>query len=257
MLKTDVIIIGGGLVGSALAIALAQVGINSIVLEREPQEKAFSAIEDGRSSAISLASIRLLKNIGAWDAAESAAEAIRDILVLDGYSSARVHYDHKTIGNDPFGYIIPNPALRSSLLKEAQAQAGVDLRFCANVVAIKQEAAQVTVELADGEILRAALLVAADGRGSKTREMLGIGRKVIDYDQTAIVCTIKHELPHHGIALERFFPVGPFAVLPLTNNRSSLVWTEQTQMSKEMLALDDAAFIEEISLRVGDWLGKI
>jgi 2-octaprenyl-6-methoxyphenol hydroxylase len=256
-MDSDIIIIGAGLAGLATAIAAAQEGFSCHVLDRGSREEALSDIYDGRASAISESSVRLLKGLGAWDGMVTHANPIEDILVLDGFSDAKVHYDHHALGNVPFGYIIPNPTIRSALLKRAESLSNIQIKFNTHVSHYDADAHQVQVRTSKNEHYRAALLLACDGRFSATREWMGIQHRTKLYGQTAIVCTIAHEKPHQHVAVERFLPRGPFALLPMTQNRSCVVWTESDAMARHMLRLDEEAFIEELRLRSGDYLGEM
>jgi 2-octaprenyl-6-methoxyphenol hydroxylase len=255
--SSDILVIGGGLAGLATAIAAAQEGFSCRVLDKGTCEAASDTRYDGRASAISESSVRLLKSLGAWEGMREAANPIEDILVVDGFSDAKVHYDHSTMGDTPFGYIIPNANIRGALLQRAQALPNIHIDFQADIQSYHHDAHGVRVECADGTTHHAALMLACDGRFSKTRDWMGIDHRTVMYGQTAIVCTIAHAKPHHHVAVERFMPRGPFAILPMTENRSCIVWTEPDAMAKHMISLDEEAFLEELVLRSGDYLGEI
>lgn len=266
MTHSDILIIGSGLAGAATALALADLGLSIHVIDHEPIEKALNTDHDGRASAISEASVRLLKSLGAWDGMAADAEPIRDILVVDGFSSALVHFDHhkaklsknqKADNQTPFGYIIPNPSIRTALLRKAQAHANITLHHSARVAQYHRSDSSAGVTLDDGRVLTANLMVACDGRFSKTREWMGITHRTTMYGQTALVCTIEHDKPHQGVALERFLDRGPFAVLPMTGNRSCVVWTEPDAMYKHFMRLSDTELNECLMERAGNYLGAI
>jgi 2-octaprenyl-6-methoxyphenol hydroxylase len=257
MEQHDVIIIGGGMVGMATAIALATAGIRSAVIERVPHPKQLESRFDGRTSALSLGTKRLLDTIGAWQHLEPHAQPIHDIRVIDGNSPLFLHYDHREVGSEPFGWILENRSIRESLFARGDALDAITLYAPNHVADMTIHPSHAEVTLDDGRQLHAPLLVAADGKFSATREKLGIQTLTVPYGQTAIVCTIAHSEPHDGLALERFLPIGPFAVLPMQHNRSSLVWTESADRAAMMLKLDDAEFVEEIARRVGGYLGDI
>ncbi len=259
---TDIIIVGAGLVGSVMAAALGHAGFRVSVFDIAPRERELSSAHDGRASAIAESSVRVYHHVGVWDTLAPHAEPIRDIRVVDGFSRAIVHYDSRRIEDKPekdrcFGYIIPNTAIKPALIRHAEATEGVTLHFESEILGIETDSGSVTVTLKDKTTHRAALLLAADGRFSKTREMVGIGVRRVTYDQTALVTVISHEKPHHGLALERFLPAGPFAALPMTDNRSGIVWTESHSMAAHMLKLSDSAFTEELAWRLGDEPGKV
>lgn len=258
MEQHDVIIIGGGMVGMAAAIAFATAGIHSAVVEHIPHPNQLESKFDGRTSALSLGTKRLLDTIGAWAPMAEHAQPINDIRVIDGDSPLFLHYDHREVGNEPFGWILENRIIRKALFARGDAlEAAITLHAPNTATDIHITPSHAKVTLDNGTILHAPLLVAADGKFSQTRERLGIKTMTVPYQQTALVCTIAHSEPHHGLALERFLPIGPFAVLPMQHNRSSLVWTESADSAKILLELDDAEFIDEIQRRVGGYLGEI
>lgn len=258
MEQHDVIIVGGGMVGMAAAIAFATAGIRSAVIERVPHPRQLESRFDGRTAAISLGTKRLLDTIGAWQHMAPHAQPISDIRVIDGNSPMFLHYDHREVGNEPFGWIVENRIIREALFKRGDALADfITLYAPHSAETVQTYSSHASVTLDDGRELRAPLLVVADGKFSATRAKLGIKALTVPYGQTAIVCTIAHSLPHNGLALERFLPIGPFAALPMRDNRSSLVWTESTERAPQMLTLDDADFCAEIQRRVGGYLGDI
>lgn len=256
MKRLDIVIAGGGLVGSATAIALAKRGMKVAVIEKAPRAQELEGAFDGRTSAIAQSSVRVFKHLGVWDRLVKEAEAILDIRVVDEHSTALVHYDHREIGK-PFGYIFPNSALKPALLNAAEEEPGVEFYYGCQIADFAIDGFGVDVTLNSSEKLRASLLIAADGRFSETRRKLGIDERVYTYGQTAMVCTISHKEPHQGLALERFLPAGPFAVLPLKHKRSGVVWSEPEAMSKYLLSLPEETFLEELKLRLGDYLGEI
>ncbi len=270
ILHTEVAIVGGGLAGLTLGIALARHGVDTVVVDREDPARALAAGFDGRVSAIALASQRMLSAIGLWQHV-SEAQPMWDIRVSDGSSPLFVHYDHAVLGDDPFGWLVENRVMR-----QAQQAALADLprlRLLAPQGVTQMGVTEVDfgqpgsgaaarLVLGDGRELRARLVVGADGRGSAMRQAAGI--KTVDwaYRQTGIVCTVCHERPHHGVAQERFLPAGPFAILPMTDDaegqhRSSLVWTEPPERAAAILALDDAGFVAEMQQRFGNHFGAL
>ncbi|HYM33555.1 MAG TPA: UbiH/UbiF/VisC/COQ6 family ubiquinone biosynthesis hydroxylase [Candidatus Cybelea sp.] len=255
-LSADAIVVGGGLVGLSLAVALARGGLRTVAIDRENPARALAAEFDGRVSAIAHASQVALRTIGIWQHVRE-AEPIRDIRVSDGDSLLFLHYDHRELGDEPFGHMVENRELRHALQCAARDCAGLELLAPAAVVACERGAAKTTVTLADARTITAPLVIAADGRDSPLRRAAGIDTIGWRYGQSGIVCTVVHELPHRGVAQERFLPAGPFAILPMTGNRSSLVWTEREDLAPAILALDDAAFLAELSARFGDHLGAL
>ena len=253
--KTDLIIIGGGMVGLSLAIAVAQSGVNVTVVEKDDLDLQLKPEFDGRVSAISLGSERVLNAIGVWQYMLPKAEAILDIRVADDYSTSHVHYNYHDTGSEPMGHMVENRHTRIALLKRVAELPNINLITKTEVSNFERDANNATVTLSNGSIWQAPLLVAADGRRSKMRDLVGIKTIERGYKQHAIVCTIEHELPHQGLALQRFLPAGPFAALPMQNNRSAIVWSEDERLAPEVIKLPDVEFAAEIKVRLGDYLG--
>ncbi len=255
--RADVLIVGGGLVGLTLGCALAGAGLRVTLVDREAPGAMLDRAFDGRASAIAHASQRALEAIGVWRGMAAEAEPILEIRVSDGDSPLFLHYDHRELGEGPLGYMVENRTIRRALHATARALPMLDLRAPAELVALERGGAGVLARLADGGEVRAGLVVAADGRDSKLRREAGIRVVSWRYRQSGIVCTVAHARPHRGIAQERFLPAGPFAILPLKGNRSSLVWTEREELAPAMMALDEAGFEAEVAERFGDHLGAL
>ena len=252
----EVVVVGGGMVGLSLALGLAGAGVPVALIERAKLSDMAAATFDGRGSAVAAGSQRILDGLGLWDGLADEAEPILEIRVADGTSPLFMHYDHKEIGDGPLGWIVENSVTRRALAAAAgksslQVYDGAELAECN----FGDDAA--VLDLADRRQITARLVVAADGRNSPLREAAGIDAVRWRYPQTGIVCAIHHELPHNGIAQEHFLPAGPFAILPMTQNRSSIVWTERNDLAPDILALDDGAFTAELGERFGSFLGKI
>jgi 2-octaprenyl-6-methoxyphenol hydroxylase len=267
VLKTEVLIAGGGMVGMATAAALGEAGIPCVLVDPESGAERASAAYDGRASAIAYGSQQALTSLGLWWAMAAAAEPILDIRVSDGRPGSDaaplfLHYDHRDSGLDaPFGAIVKNRAIRQALLARLADLSEVTVIAPGRVSALTNRSASIDVALADGQHIVASLVVAADGARSALRAAAGIGISDFAYAQTGIVCTVTHELAHEGVAHEHFLPSGPFAMLPMTDHeglhRSSIVWTERRDLAPAMLALGDDAFSDEIERRFGDSLGRI
>lgn len=253
-LKTQVIITGGGLVGLTLAIALCRANIDVVVIEKQLPEDTINTKTDGRASAISSSSIELLKAISVWEHVK-ASQPILDIRITDGSSKLFVHYNYNEYGGKPFGEMVENTYIKAALIESAR-KIGVEI-LIGSVENIKSESSFVNVILNSGKNIKAQLLIGADGAKSKIRELSGIKSKGWDYKQAGIVLSISHEKPHSGIAHERFLPSGPFAILPLPGNRSSLVWTEKIDLAPLIMKLNEKDFMEELESRIGIFLGKI
>jgi len=262
MRRADIVISGGGMVGLSLGLALAQGGFRTVVADTAPFAAQLEAAFDGRVSALAYATIRMYRALGVWEAMAPNAQAIREILVTDGAPSRAaspfsLHFDAEEVGAPQLGAIVENRHIRAALFAQARAQKNLTLIAPAAVTGVTVAGGGVTATLANGETVQAALAVAADGRVSPLREAMGI--KVIgwSYPQIGIVATVEHEKPHNGVAYEHFLPAGPFAILPMTGNRSSLVWTEKKELAPALLALDEARFNEELSRRFGAHLGAV
>lgn len=261
-ITAEVAIVGAGLVGGTLAAALARFGVKTVVIDRLDPAATIAADFDGRASAVALSGQRFLSAIGIWPHLATQNEPIREIRVSDGSSPFFLHYDHAEVGDAPLGFMAENRHLRAAIAAELRAQDAPPLVLApAAVTAMSQTADAVTLTLADGRAVRASLVVSAEGRDAKLRTLAGIGVTGWTYPQVAIVATIGHARPHDGIAHEHFLPAGPFAILPLPDeknvHRSSLVWTERAELAAGYLALSDDAFLGEIQERVGGFLGDL
>lgn len=268
----DVVIVGGGMVGLTLGLALAGAGLSVTVVERADPARSTAAAFDGRASAIARGSQQVLAALGVWPDMAAEAQGITDIRVSDGRiglgaSSLFLHFDHREDGHRDkwaaLGYIVENRVARIALAQRARTMARLELLAPARLDRLEQtrDGESVDAVLADGRRIRARLAVAADGRESPLRKAAGIRVTAWDYPQCGIVCTLAHERPHHGVAHEHFLPAGPFAVLPMTAGsdgtpRSSLVWTERADLAPAMMALDAGDFARELERRFGGSLGK-
>ena len=255
----DVIIGGGGFVGLSLALALARLGLRVIVIDPVTAETALSERFDGRVSALSYASLRMFRTLGAWDTLALHAQPIEQILVTDARlgrpaSPFSLHFDGEEIGG-PLGVIAENRAIRHALYTAVAGVAQIRVIAPASVASLTVGGEAITVQLSTGEALKARLAVACDGRESPSRDAMDMGVVRWDYPQSGIVATVSHERPHNGTAYEHFLPAGPFAILPLPGNRSSLVWTEKRAVAARMLGLDQHSFEAEIAKRFGPHLG--
>ncbi|MBP6985437.1 MAG: 2-octaprenyl-6-methoxyphenyl hydroxylase [Alphaproteobacteria bacterium] len=253
----DVIIIGGGPAGSTQACALAMHGLKVIVIDHMDPEITLQASFDGRTTAIAFGSSNIYRGIDLWPEFETFAEPILDIRISDDNSYKHMHYDHRELGHNPMGYILENLKMRQSLYNKARSFDNLEWIAPAKVIRFEQHNSYVTIELDNGRILSAALLIAADGRNSQMRDMLKITTVKWSYHQKAIVCMIGHELPHQGVAHEHFLPTGPFAVLPMQGNRSSVVWSIQEDLAPSLMALDDLSFAQAMQDKFGDSLGTL
>jgi len=264
----DVIILGGGLVGLTLAAALDTGGLSVIVVDPADPVAQATRGHDGRATAIASASWRMLEAIGVAQALGGAAGgcAIDVIRVTDGLKPGGLTFTDASTnagaGAEPLGRMFENRALRAGLRARVEASAGVTLATPATPAAVERGEHGITVRLADGRVLAAPLLVAADGRRSPTREAAGIRVAQWRYDHHAIVTTITHERPHGNVAYEIFYPSGPFAILPMLPaaggaHRSAIVWSVAAADAPAFLELSERAFAHELGKRMGGVLGAL
>ncbi len=256
-LETDITIIGGGLAGMTAAIGLAEHGFEIAVVDMAPQGDLTAVEYDGRASALAYASCQLFEALGIWPHMEPYAQPILEIRVSDGPSLLSLHFDHETLGDGPLGHMVENRHTRIALYERLKEIKGVTLLAPERVAEIDRDKTGVTTTLTSGTVIKSDLIIGADGRGSLVRQHAGLPVSVIDYKQHGIVCSVEHEFSHCGIAHERFLPSGPFAILPLTGNRSSLVWTEKSHLTETIMGLSDRAFESEVRRRIGDFLGEV
>ncbi len=255
-IKADVLIVGGGLNGMPMAIALASAGLKTVVIDRDDPEKQIDAKFDGRVSAIAHCSVNLFKSIGLWDHIED-KQPMLDIRITDGPSKLFLHYDHKQLGDEPFGYMVENRVTRKAIRSRASELDNLILLAPDTLSSLERDQHKVTATTNAGENITARMVIGADGRNSHIQKQAGLKSVGWDYDQSGIVCTVAHQHPHNGVAQERFLSPGPFAILPMTGNRSSLVWTEKRAVAANMMALEDADFLNEMKTRFGDYLGEL
>ncbi len=258
----DILIAGGGLNGPALALGLAQAGFSVIMVDARPQTARAEGDFDGRGYALALASTRLLRAIGVWDAVEDTAQPMLDIKVTDGRAGEGpspffLHFDHADMEEGPMGYMLEDRFLYRAFLSAVNSNDKITLISEDSVVAQDVDDQGAAITLASGKTLRGRLLVGCDGRQSGVAQRAGITRTGWDYEQTALVCALQHELPHNGVAHQFFMPAGPLAILPLSGNRSSIVWTETAENAAAIHALPDDDYIQVLKPRFGDFLGEI
>lgn len=262
IIKSDVIIAGGGLAGLPLALALDKAGLRVAVIDTADPAQDLDPAFDGRVSSIADASLTMLHALGVSAPIEQHLQPINDIIVTDGRPGEAaaplfLHFDHAEIGDAPLGVMVENRHLRLGLKEALKDAKAISLYAPDRIERLEEKASQITAHLASGKTLTASLLVGADGRRSQIRDHAGIGTFGWDYEQSGIVTTVEHAMPHDGVAQEYFLPSGPFAVLPMVGNRSSLVWTERTDLAEALLSLDDEGFVAECAKRFGPYLGEM
>ena len=259
---SDVLILGGGLNGPVLALALASAGITSTLVDARPGAERGRADFDGRAYALSLTSRRMLGALGLWDALGPFAQAIEDIKVSDGRAGEGaspwfMHFDHREIDEGPMGHFLEDRYLRGALADAVAAEPRIRAMDGARVTDSRGGAVRAEAVLAGGKTLRGRVLVGCDGRESAVAARAGITRAGWDYGQTALVCAVAHARSHGATAHQFFMPQGPLAILPLPGNRSSIVWTETHARARAIAAMDAAAYLSVLRPRFGDFLGEI
>lgn len=258
--RFDLVISGASFAGLALANALGQAFDGELRIVLVDPAAPPSSSPDSRASNVSLSSKRLLEALGVWPVIAGQAQAVVQIEITDSGLEAGIRpifltYDNR-IGGEPASYIVPNQPLKAALWERAVNTRGVELRT-ARASGLLLEESRAVLTLGDGEHLSAALVVAADGGGSRMRDEAGI--KIVAWGgrQSGIVVTIAHERPHGGVAVQHFLPAGPFAILPLIGNRSCVTWSEKRETAGALMALDDEMFLAEVEHRFGGRLGAL
>jgi 2-octaprenyl-6-methoxyphenol hydroxylase len=256
----DILVVGGGYVGLSAAVAVKQ---SAPHLKVEILEAAPGHVweKDERASAIIAAASRMLQVLNVWDEIAPEAQPINRMIVTDSRTSDPVRpvfltFDGAVEEGLPFAHMIPNVAMVRAL-RGACERLGIPIRHGLSATGFTTASTSTTVALSDGTTVETRLIVACDGVRSKLRDMAGIKTVTWDYGQSGIVTTVAHARPHDGVAEEHFLPSGPFAILPLTGNRSSLVWTERTADAERLVASDDLVFEAELQRRFGHKLGEI
>jgi 2-octaprenyl-6-methoxyphenol hydroxylase len=265
----DVIIAGAGMAGATLALALARGGLTPLLVDPQPFTAQLEPTFDGRASAIAYSSFRSWDAIGVGASMRPHSQRIEQILVTDGRAPGPatrgvtpflLRFDSAEIAervqSEPLGYMLENRRARTALA-EALAAAGIEVLAPARVEAVETGAGGATVRLADGRALTAPLVIGAEGRGSVVRRAAGINAIGWGYGQSGVVATVKLERPHGGVAHEYFLPSGPFAILPLTEDRVSLVWTEKTADGEALRRARPEVFLALLRRRFGPFLGKL
>jgi 2-octaprenyl-6-methoxyphenol hydroxylase len=260
-MNSDVIIIGGGLVGTTLALGLARHDISSIVVDAQDLDATTLPAFDGRASAVASASARMLRALGLGEMLDQHGCPIREIRVTDGTHPQYLHFDAGE-ANDPLGIMMENRHLRTALLQAVRANPLVTLLAPVQVASLVRDDHAATLTLADGRSFRAPLAIAADGRRSATRDAAGIPMARWQYPHAALITMVAHSVPHGNVACELFYPEGPLALLPMTDHsdgrpRTAIVWTVDGAQEAAARKLGPRALAAEIAARVDGTLGEI
>jgi len=264
----DVIIAGAGMAGATLGLALASAGLTAILVDPAPFDAQLAPAFDGRSSAIAYASFRQWRALGVGGDLEPHAQRIEQILVTDGTSpgaaasrpgSAFLRFDSAEIGDvsdgEPLGYLIENRRIRAALAAGVLQSPNLTVLAPMKVTAVEVTPGAAKVTLSDGRVLSAPLVVGAEGKASVVRQQAGIDTIGWGYGQSGVVATVALERDHDGVAHEYFLPGGPFAILPLTEQRASLVWTEKTAQAEALRHARPEILHAHMQRRFGEFLG--
>ncbi|MFK7943873.1 MAG: UbiH/UbiF/VisC/COQ6 family ubiquinone biosynthesis hydroxylase [Paracoccaceae bacterium] len=258
--RHDIVVLGGGLVGMAMAVALSRYGMSVVLIDPAPVADRGSIDFDGRAYAVAPGSRNLLTAIGVWDAVKPQAQPISRIQVADRTEGpcppGGLHFDPDEIGVQTLGWIVEDHVLRRALLDAVSAGDVVHLAP-ARAVSVVRDAYCALVALEDGRRIQTAMVVACDGRRSATAQAAGVEYVSWGYSQTGLVSAVAHTAPHHGLAHQGFYSGGPFAVLPMTGDRSALVWSEHAAEAERISALSDAEYLQAVASRIGGRLGAL
>lgn len=256
----DVLVVGGGLVGASLAMALSPLGLRVTLLEAMPPRAPAPPSFDDRTLALGTASVRILEGIGLWPDLAENATPIRQVTVTERGRPGRVVMDAAAMGLDRFGNVVEARVFGAAAMAKVATLPGVNVCCPARAESLSQDDHSVTVDGSlDGTPARwtARLVIGADGAASKVRDMVGIGAREHDYEQAAIICNVTPELAHGNRAFERMTPTGPFALLPHAGKRCGLVWCAPSEAANDLLECDDEGFLARATERSGGVLGRL
>ena len=248
-LRTEVLIAGAGLTGLTAAAAFASAGIDCRIVD----PAAGGPRSDARTTAVTCGSRRLYETLGVWRGLRARAQPIRRIRVAEGDVPLFLHFECDDIGEGPVGHIVRNDDLSRALRARLETLGVVPVASA--VETFEERSGWVHARLGDGSVIESRILVGADGRASPVRDLAGIGKRTHAYRQTAMVCTVRHTEPHHDTAVERFYPAGPFAVLPMRGRRSAIVWTEPRRAAARLMRLPAPGFQAELAARFDGMFG--
>lgn len=263
-MKTEVLIIGGGIAGLTLATLLGKAGLDIVLVEPRPLSFENNEKHYGRTAALMGGSINVLKSTGIWKRLGDRVEPLETMRIIDDSNPSaepsQIDFSAKEIDRECFGYNIPNMMLHEILADEAKSISNITI-VESKLDSIETTNNTVTARLENGEIVTASLLVGADGKKSKTRELSGIKFKVNNYGQSAITCLIEHSKPHGNISTEHHRPGGPFTTVPMPDKEgkhiSSVVWVEKTEDADRFIKMDKESFEKALQTRTRDALGQV
>jgi len=263
-MRADLLIVGAGMVGSALALALRHSGLQILLLDGGPLTvRPFDAQApfEPRVSALSAASQRILERLGAWEGiAQRRATPYSDMHVWDGSGTGQIHFSAASVHAQVLGHIVENRVVQDSLLERLH-DSDVGLLANARLEQLRRSGDDWLLTLADGRRLRAPLVVAADGAHSAVRRLAGCDTREWDYLHHAIVTSVRCSAGHQATAWQRFTDEGPLAFLPLTRDGQqdwcSIVWSTTPEQAERLMALDDAAFVQALERAFEGRLGSV
>jgi len=253
----DVIIVGGGMVGLTLACALRHTGLQIVVIERGEPQVRYSLGRDCRVSAIVRGNVRILEGLGVWKYLQEDASPMRQMRVWDHQEAGGIRFDCSEIEEDALGYLVENSCTQQAMHKTMLESDTIEFCCPAEISGLEWQAEQVAVKLTDGRALHTPLLVGADGGRSWVREQAGIGVWQRDYRQKGIVATVRPQQSHRGQAFQRFLPTGPLAMLPMTGDLCSIVWSAENSEADRLMRMGDDAFLQALNLTFGPMLGPV
>jgi len=253
----EIIICGAGMIGLTFGLLMARKKIRVCIIDKINKKLLFSQ-KDNRTTAISQGSYRIFRKLGVWDKLKNKVQPINQIFVSEGLGSPDINFDYKNLEEGPLGFIVDNKLIKKSLLDKATKSKYISFKYNTEILDINNENLDKSFLKTNESNLYFKLLVAADGRFSKTRYHANIKYYYHDYQQTAFVFNISHSKKHHGYALERFFPTGPLAILPVNNstiNQSSVVWTVDSKVANNVAFKEN--FRKEFEIKYDNFFGKL
>ena len=253
----EIIICGAGMIGLTFALLMAEKKIKVCIVDKNDKESLLKQ-QDNRTTAISQGSYRIFRKLGIWKKLKNEFQSINQIFVSEGLGSHDINFDHKNLKEGPLGFIVNNKLIKRTLLNEVSKSKYISFKYCTEIFNINNEDIDNSFIETKNVKLYFRMLVAADGRFSRTRYHANIKHYFHDYQQTAFVFNISHTKKHHGVALERFFPTGPLAILPVKNlkiNQSSVVWTVDSGVANDDVFKIN--FRKEFEKKYNNFFGKL